>query len=246
MSQKDIIQELSDLGSSLSTSEKRNPYSVPAGYFDGFAARLMDRLKEAGEATEPAWSRENVYQVPEGYFDTFSANMLQQIKALPDHQNSQEEIEALSPLLSSLKNRPVFSVPEHYFETLNPAIPAQEAAPAKVVSISRRKWFSLAAAAVVIGFISIIGFKMLNKQPDAIKDPAGWVKAKVINKVDSATVDNFVALAKETTAAETENTATAHADVKELIKDIPQNEINKFLDETNSSEDSDDLETLLN
>src|SRR5437016_4911116 len=52
--------------------------SVPEGYFEGFASRMMDKIRAsepAGEAGElsPLLSRigKNMpYQVPEGYFDT--------------------------------------------------------------------------------------------------------------------------------------------------------------------------------
>ena len=37
---------------------------------------------------------------------------------MTDHQTSEEEIESLSPLLSSLKNKNPYSVPAGYFETL--------------------------------------------------------------------------------------------------------------------------------
>lgn len=247
MIQKDIIQELNDLGSSLSNSERINPYTVPAGYFENFAESMLSNLKNQEEEKQPAWTKANGYHVPDGYFSGFADNMLQKIKAHADNQTSQQEIEELSPLLNSLKNRPVFSVPEHYFETLNPAIPTQETKPAKVVSITGKKWFRIAAAAVVVSIISFIGFKMINQQQsvDAIKEPYAWVKKNMKN-VDTTTVDNFVALAKETVPAETESTVTAKADVKELVKDIPENEINKFLDETSSNEETDDVETLLN
>ena len=79
---------------------------------------------------------------------------MQRISEHEDYQTSEEEIESLSPLLNSLKNKNPYSVPAGYFEMLETGADKKET---KVISITRRKWYRLAVAAVVIGVVAIGG-----------------------------------------------------------------------------------------
>jgi hypothetical protein len=108
-------------------------YSVPEGYFEGFAEKLMSRIKapqgavplggtllSGQDPTGEQTAREELaqlspllagidkkmpLQVPEGYFDNFAAT-------LPLEDAGAEN---WSPLLTGLKNKPVYQVPEGYF-----------------------------------------------------------------------------------------------------------------------------------
>src|SRR5689334_9713028 len=74
-----IQDELRDLNSELPASNG-TPFSVPEGYFEGFAASVMNRihnpaLSAAAEIAElspllSAISRTMPYQLPEGYFQS--------------------------------------------------------------------------------------------------------------------------------------------------------------------------------
>ena len=49
-----ILQELQELKSSLANTGFQNPYQVPAGYFDGLADEILNRIRalEATSASE--------------------------------------------------------------------------------------------------------------------------------------------------------------------------------------------------
>ena len=253
MSQKDnILQELNELQSSLVNAVPGNLYQVPAGYFDSLAEKVLNRVRalETGNAGEElndlspllsSISKKTPYSVPVGFFDELDGR----IAALITHEEQQtasEEIEELSPLLSGLKKEMPYTVPQGYFENINPAVPEKT----KVISITRQKWFRYAAAAVIVGFVATAGFLVFNKPSsiDPNKQSFAWVE-KNLKKVSTDDINSFVELADK------ENTSIAKADIKEsdeikeLIKDIPEKDIQSFLDETGAVESENAGDDLL-
>src|SRR6266498_2947818 len=112
MANKDIIQELRDLESNLANVNSQNTYSVPEGYFEGFAAQVIGLIKDDENlASLSSLPKESPYRVPAGYFDELEERIMQAIRNHADYQTSKEELESISPLLSSLNKRPVYSVP---------------------------------------------------------------------------------------------------------------------------------------
>src|SRR5688572_13967827 len=170
-----ILQELRELNSTLVNMTAANVYSVPAGYFDGLAQTMLDRIKAmdaANAADELNYlspllsnvSKQNPYTIPGGYFDGLAESAMQSIREGHDYQTAKEEIESLSPFLGGLKKEMPYSVPEGYFESIT-AGPVK--AETKVVSIAHRKWFRYAAAAMVIGIVALTGLLIFgNKSPE--------------------------------------------------------------------------------
>jgi hypothetical protein len=79
-------------------------------------------------------SKEMPYTVPVGFFQNLSDDVLKKISEHEDYlrkesfgQTSEEEIESLSPLLGSLKNKNPYSVPAGYFEALKTKVVRQRA-----------------------------------------------------------------------------------------------------------------------
>ncbi len=256
MTQKEnILQELIELKSALANVTPQNVYTVPVGYFEGLATQVLNRIKafEAINANEelkylsPSFSnvsRQIPYTVPAGYFEGLAENMMQLVRESNDYQTAKEELETLSPLLSGMNKILPYSVPQGYFENL---IEEKNKPAAKVISITHRRWFKYAAAAVVTGFIVLAGFIYSNSRNavDPVEQPYAWVK-KNIKKVDKADIDAFVKLADEEL---TNQTAVATSplkpgEIKELMKDISDKEIQDFLDATPVSET--DTETMMN
>jgi hypothetical protein len=263
MTQKEnILQELNELKSSLATVTPQNVYTVPVGYFDGLAAQVLNRIKamEAKNAVEelgylPASlsniSRQMPNYVPAGYFEGLAEKAMQWVRESNDYlqkesfgQTAKEELETLSPLLSGLKKTMPYSVPQGYFESL---AEKRNKPAAKVVSISQRKWFRYAAAAVVTGVIVLAGFIYINSRNsvDPVAQPYAWVK-KSIKKVDKTDIDAFVKLADEdlSNLAVIATSPVKPEEIKELMKDVSDKEIQDFLDETTVTESSD--ETMMN
>jgi hypothetical protein len=178
------------------------------------------------------------YDVPAGYFDGLEKKLLQ--SALNKEQTAEEELETLSPLLSGLKKQTPYSVPAGYFEQLN-HIPAEQktGAPAKVISMTSRKWFRYAAAAVVIGVIALGAFLFTGKNNIDPNDQSyAWIK-KNMKKVSTDEMEEFIDIATQETPVIASSNVT---EVKELVKNIPDEEIQEFLKDVDLAEpDSDDI-----
>ena len=249
--------EKADFLSPLSTDlSKQTPYSTPAGYFNDLPEQILKRIK-AAESDDAAdelatlspllnkISKQVPYAVPEGYFDTLEKKLGQIIIADKD-QTATEELESISPLLSGLKKKTTYTVPAGYFENLQLAIakenPIRET---KVISITSRKWFRYAAAALVIGFVATIGVLLLNKSNgiDPTDKSFAWVQ-KNMKKVSTDDINEFVELASAgaTDVAKTET----KDEINNLLKDVSDKEIQDFLNDTQAVESETDDDLILN
>lgn len=241
-----ILQELIELNSQLATREPMNIYSVPAGYFDELLTAVMKRIK-ALEATNTAdelanlspllsnVSKQNPYSVPAGYFENL-AGQIAGIVNTDEHLTADDETAAISPLLAGLKKETPYQVPAGYFENLAAGITAKENKPeAKVVSLTGRKWFRYAAAAVVTGVVVMAGFLFLSgrNKISAANEPYAWVK-KNLKKADPKSIDAFVTLADEELPdkADVAVNPVNPNEIKDLMKDVSDQEIQAFLNET--------------
>lgn len=252
-----IVNELNDIGSTLGNINPQNLFAVPYGYFEGLPTQIMNRIR-ALEATSAKEELEHLspflsnvskampYSVPVGFFQDFGNSVMEKLDENANHQTSKEEIESLSPLLSSLKNKNPYSVPAGYFETLESRVEKKEA---KVISITKRRWYRIAIAAAVIGIVAITGLLLIDGGKGSVDyDPHTWVQKNVINKVSDEKINEFVTLVtpEESQKPADENEAATQAEVKELMKDVSQKEIDDFLNDAIALESNDDADALLN
>jgi hypothetical protein len=158
----------------------------------------------------------------------------------------EEELETLSPLLLQLKDKPTYSVPEHYFEQLEqPNRNTKPVQKTKAISIASRKWVRYAAAAIVVALVATIGFRFLNKKQTI--EPAdqsfAWVE-KNLKKVSTDDINAFVE------SVSTESTDIVKSDAKDevrnLLKDVTDKEIQDFLNETQVDEPASNDGLILN
>ena len=250
------MNELANLGSVLANHDSQNIYAVPAGYFEELADQILNRIKalEAIDAKQELIylspflsnvSKEAPYSVPAGFFQNLSEDVLRKISEHEDYQTSEEEIQTLSPLLSSLKNKNPYSTPAGYFEKLETGIQKKET---KVIYITKRRWYRLAVAAVVIGIVAISGLAIFkSKQVDPNKNPQAWIEKNVDKKVSKDKIDEFVKLAEdESINVAFEKDDVKLAEIKELMKDVPEKEIEDFLNDAIALESNSDADGLMN
>lgn len=246
MTQKDnILQELKELNSSLAVITPLNSYSVPVGYFDGLAARVLNRIKaiEAENAKEEiaylspelsSIAKQMPYAVPHGYFETLAENALQSLQERNYYKAAKEETESLSPLLAGLKKEMPYSVPVGYFENLGKNISKEEnKAAAKVISITSRKWFRYAAAAVVTGIIIMTGVLLTGNDKKELGGKALAKFTQDVKKMDDVQKDNLIDFIdlnnKETAQVDIGNKTD---EVKTLLQGISEEELNDFQEQT--------------
>jgi hypothetical protein len=241
MPNKDIIQELSDLGSNLPGNISANIYSVPPGYFESFGEQLLALIKGDESLTWlSSFPKEMPFNVPGGYFNELDEEIMEIIRRHPDYQTSREELESVSPLLSSISKRPVYSVPKGYFENFKPGV--EEKKEPKVVSITGRKLTRYAAAAIIAGVIFMAGLIAFNNNNN--KDSAGKTLArfekevKKINDVKSTdTLIDFMDTGLNEKELASNQKSVKTDDVQQLLKDISIDELKDFNEESKDIED---------
>jgi hypothetical protein len=163
-------------------------FSVPEGYFEGFAQQVLNRLKTGGsslgvaaEAGEDPLSsilaeigRRTPYRVPEGYFEAHTP-LLTVARGNNPYTIPADYFEGQAPLLAIARNNP-YTIPAGYFDERATASRiaaiveqgAVVAGSAKVIDIDvrgdvqrggrRMNWLKYSAAAVVAGLILTVGF----------------------------------------------------------------------------------------
>jgi len=254
-----ILKELKDLGSELANYSPQNFYAVPDGYFDELSNQVLCRIKalETSDAAEELQllsplltqiNREIPFTVPVGYFDGLEEKLMQGIREHADYQTSGEELASLSPMLGSISKKTPYTVPAGYFENLRNGMMEKEdkKEEVRVISITRKKWFRFAAAAVLCAFIAISGWIILfSKKVDPVKNPEAWV-AKNTKKISNEEINSFINLTDEELIEKNpEVNKSANEEIRELMKDVPDNDIKIFLNETAALEDKNE-EVLLN
>ena len=238
MSQKNIQDELRGLGISL--PEAGMPYSVPEGYFNGLAEAILTRIKSSNvsakeelESLSPllsGLSKAMPYSVPENYFKSITED-------IPVIIHEDEP----SALLNYIDRVNPYEVPSGYFESfpnkMLEKVTGKISSGAKVIPMVRRKWSRLAVAAS-IAVIAISGIFYFNQPSKTSKDPIAQIK-----KASNHDLYEFL---NTTDANNLSNSATANLsnteDAKHLLKDVPDNELNSFL----NMEGADDLSSSVN
>jgi len=252
------MNELGDLESSLSNHTPQNIYEVPHEYFEGFATHLLNKIKalEARDASgelkalSPLLAgirKQNPYSVPDGYFTSMEQKMAESIQQHPDYQTADEELNAISPLLNGLNKKTPYFIPEGYFENLGTEISKNpnKKTGAKIVSLTSRRLYRYAAAAVITGIILMAGVLYLNQQNHQNNNPVeagkAWAKIeKQVEKISDKELKDFVQLTNTndlSTQDNVANTSIASEDVNNLLKDISDKELQEFLDQTGDSEE---------
>lgn len=238
-----ILNELKEISPVVAQAGFENPYDVPQGYFDNFAAILLQRIK-AGEASTAkeeletlspllsGLSKKTPFSAPAGYFDELTDNAVAGAKAI-DFVNG--ELENLSPLMSSLKGKNVYEVPAGYFEQL-PAQMLQKAKsqPAKVVSMNfTRKVVRYAAAAVVAGLIVAAAWMYMGSK----ETEPGLAGIELISDeaLENYVENQVVSLAETTIIAA--NAEIEAEDLKDMLADVSDEELQKYVDQFSAKDE---------
>lgn len=229
---KHIQDELKELNSLLPLEKGANIFTVPPGYFEGFAASMLQKIKEvqivsvADELNSVSpflsgLSKKMPFTVPEGYFSQSTKGLLNLVKE-----------DDLSAYLQENKKMP-YTIPESYFEDL-PAGILRKVNPkkARVISMSTsQKWMRYAVAAVVTGIIALSSvFYFSNKPVDPSAESHKWV-AKKLKNVPDKELDEFIYTTDVSATAIAKTETSNKKELRKLLKDVPDTELEKFLNE---------------
>ena len=255
------IPDFSGSGSDFLKSGSSAPaYSVPTGYFEGFAEKLMGRIKagqEGGNAREelallsPLLSRidkKMPFEVPQGYFDDLSGTMVANIGGAPGNTGA----ETLSPLLAGLKDKQVYQAPKGYFESFpdqvlgkikedasdKPAVSGKQPGMAKVISSRTRSWWKYSAAAAVAGLILTGGWLWTHTSVgtgtgsiDITKSLPTVSDQEIESFLDTNNVTNNTPLADAVANSTASLDDLTDNDIRSFLGDVPDGELKEYIDE---------------
>ena len=228
-----------------------NLFSVPGGYFEGFADKLMSRIHASEQAISPmgelailsplldSIDRKMPYSLPAGYF----AGLAEQVMEVSRATEPLALVDADQSLLNlGLENKNPFQVPDGYFDGLAATVLNGVAEPvsAKVISIPRKlSWLKYAAAAVVIGVIGTASLLFFNKQvhlkhTDPLQSLAQVGEQEMMNYLEN---QSSPAVSLDTTNSIAYIDLNNDSDPKDLLNDIPDNELQQYIDDHVSAKD---------
>ena len=224
-SRNTISADLKALDSQLSPGVNTNPYSVPDGYFEGLADRILARIKSDDVSAEEeinslspllaGLSRKMPFEVPADYFEETGGNL----------QAFTTEEESL--VLSFISREMPYQVPAGYFAGLpDQVLEKINDNKVKVVPLMRAKWMRLAAAAVMAGIITLSGIFYFNQ--DSTTPSGGDAIAKEVEKVSSEELNAFI---KNNTGLTTtpEQKSAVTEEARALLDDVSDKELEAFL-----------------
>ncbi len=243
-SRKPILEELIPISPLVAGIQPVPPYSVPEGYFDAFAGKLLAQIRSMDASAEAelkalspllsSISKTTPFTAPEGYFTELADNLVSGVKAI---DFVKEELEA--PILNDLKHRQVYTVPSGYFEAfpslLMKKINSGKTAPVvKMQPVRRVLQFAVAAAVVAIMVLGVV-FYSGNQQPDSTVSaalPADSIATQNISKLPDEAIMEYVEhegmLMADNNVLLTGAMEMDEEDMRELLNDISIDELNRY------------------
>jgi negative regulator of sigma E activity len=200
----------------LAAMAKRNPFSVPDGYFENcdkaiFSAVFLDGLKQK--------TSDNNFEVPQNYFEDLT-----------------ERIQTRIALAEIPKAENAFGVPENYFDNLQSRITDRIAASepkkeAKIVPLWRRNIVKYASAACFLLMASFGIYFYQNGSPATVQQvqSAEAVNEQMLYDIDESTIidhletQNTTSSIKKTTSAsdtEMENYILSNFSSSDLTQEL--------------------------
>lgn len=225
-----IQNELKELSSNLPFENKQPVFTVPAGYFENFAAAVWAKIKsrqatplEELETISPvlaAIPKKMPFSVPENYFQSLSGD-------LPPIQEKEE----LPVMLRQASRQLPYSVPEGYFNALAGALLKKVQQPAGHVVSFGSRILRYAAAAAIIGLVVLGGIFYFNGNGglDPAQSSGEWV-ARKLEKVSNQELDQFIRTA-DVEPNGGDLAGNSAREVRNLLNDVTTSELDAFLAE---------------
>ncbi len=203
---EEILSELQEIAPNLAMSGiSRIPYSVPNGFFEGFAENLMSRIR-----------------MEETVMSEFDAGQ----------QNAEVspllEITEISPLLAGLKKKGTYQVPAGYFESLDIGTPVPEQKTIekkkKQAPVITLKFVKYAVAACIVALLGTAVFNLsYHKISDPIKDLATVSDQDMANYLDSGDIHWTPGISSPSASID-----FSESDVHDLLSAVPDDELEQY------------------
>lgn len=231
-----IEHELKDLNSGLDAQAGQNPYSVPEGYFEGFAASMLSRIQTEGmtAAEEIARlspvlagiTRQMPFEVPADYFGL----NLEGLKAFTSESED-------SLVLSFIDKEMPYEVPPGYFANVPEQVLEKVSPRGKVVSMGGRKWMRLAVAAMITGLITFSGIAYFNSRSSASKVPVTVALKKASTEELKEFIKNTAVVIPDEQTPLTARNSSSKNEKANLFGDVSDKELESFLKQVSTEDE---------
>jgi hypothetical protein len=245
-----ILNELKAISPTVANLPGQVLYTVPDGYFENFAATMLLLAKtqhqNANEETQTlsallhGLKKHHTYQAPDNYFNDLPVSLVEGAKAI-DFVNS--ELENLSPLMSNLRNKNVYSVPQNYFYTFAGEVlqKIHTKKQAKVIAMPlSRSIIRYVAAAIVTAVIATGSWLFFKKDVTSPTQKPVTEVAQLQNSFELLKDEDIINYVNESSvatvtpyvdAATLLGTEMKDTDIKNIIADISDDELQQYLEE---------------
>lgn len=226
---QDILIELKEISPLLIDLQKKVTFSVAAEYFANFSNNILKAIQQETEA-KYFFSTEMPYKVPPNYFDTLSHDILSKIHQT-NNDSVEEELKTIAPLLNTISKKPVFKVPDAYFDNSIANAPS-----GKVVKMNVWKkylTYAVAASVLVIVGVGLFYFNNQNQHSNAAVAVSQQVKdlseEEIIQYINTDVADGFI-------NATAFKKSSVENDLSKSVKQMSDKEIRQYLDELGDKE----------
>ena len=188
----------------LAAMDRRNPFIVPAGYFDNCEKEVFNHIFLDGLKQK---TNENAFDVPQNYFEELT-----------------ERIEIKLALGQIIQQEKSFAVPENYFETLQSRITdrisaTEDKKEVKIIPLWKRGFIKYASAACFL-LISSFGIyfyqnNQVNELPAAQLQSAEFANEQMLYDIDESTIIEH--LEAQNTSLNIKTTSASDTEVENYI-----------------------------
>ncbi len=233
-----IEEELQALAPAIVQIDKSNVYSVSPNYFNDLTANILEKV-QAGFEPVYYFIKINPYKVPEGYFDELAKSILQKVKKEKERTDVFTEMESISPLLNTISKKPVYSVPEDFFDQKVSPPNNETFKPTLKVASTRvfTTFIKYAAAAVITALLAVSMYLLINKNSNITEqkiNPTAEVKKLSESEIADFLRTNFSA---EDVSSASNNASLIETDIKKSVREMSDKEIQQFLQEEGETDE---------
>lgn len=228
----EILQELKEMSPVLRQLKNKVPYTVPFFYFEVLPNTIVSKIITTEEPNLP-FTQANPYTIPHNYFADLSSGILKRITRENGQSEIFEEMEEIAPLLNTVSKKPVYVVPERYFEKVHWSKNKKEEQKGELrFMTSGNKVLRYAAAAVIIGLLTCGLFLFLGKQGEDQRS----VKANTVSEVKQLSEQEIVEFLKTNSSSDNivshkSSSNQKDTDIKSIVNKMSDKEIQRFLEE---------------
>ncbi len=230
-----ILEETMAISPAVANLPKNNPFSVPSGYFEQNTTTLFsvihskrDKLIDNEAKNELAGLDKSIpFTLPKGYFESFNNDLMNEIRK---RQSAKEELNEISPTLTSVRKENPFVVPEKYFESQKLNIYSEKERITPVFKIN--KILRYAAAACILGIIAASYIFFQHNEPSSTIS-----SNKGVEKISSISIDDLdLYLIQAEEIDRDANAGFSTGDESNLLVDLDKQTINELLQGISDSE----------